>query len=81
MSEVDPDPYEPGQGRGESELGGHAAPDAGDPTHGGKDGEIGSAPSVASDEPDAAGSGYPLGGGSVSEEPDAVPVADPGPDA
>ena len=81
MTEVDPDPNQPAGGQGEPVLGGRAAPDAGDPTHGGKDGEIGSAPSVTSDEPDAAGPGYPAGGGDVREEPDAVPVADPGPDA
>jgi hypothetical protein len=64
VSEVDPDPYEPGQGQGESELGGHPAPDAGDPTDGGKHGEIGDAPSITSDEPDAGGSGYPVSPGS-----------------
>jgi hypothetical protein len=79
MSEVDPDLFEPGVCQGESELGGRPAPDAGDPTHGGKDGEIGNAPSVAADESDL--DGYPVGGGNVSEESDAVPVADPGPDA
>ena len=75
MSAVDPDPYEHAGG---SEIGGH---DAGDPTDGGKHGEIGSAPSVVADEPDPAGPGYPAGGGNVAEEPDAAPVADPGPDA
>ena len=77
MSEVDPDPFEPSQGA--PELGGQPMPDAGDPTHGGKDGELGAAPSVAADEPDV--DAYPVGGGNVSEESDAVPVADPGPDA
>jgi hypothetical protein len=81
MSEVDPDPYEPGEGLREVELGGSRVPEADDPTQGGKHGEIGAAPSIAADEPDAAGPGYPVGGGSVTEEPDAVPVADPGPDA
>jgi hypothetical protein len=69
MSEVDPDPYEQGDGRREAD----------DPTRGGKDGEIGAAPSVGADEPDLGA--YPVGGGNVSEESDAVPVADPGPDA
>ena len=77
MSEVDPDPY----AVGESELGGRPVPGAGDPTDGGKHGEIGDAPSITSDEPDAGGSGYPVGGGSVVEEQNAPPVADPGPDA
>jgi len=81
MSEVDPDPNEPGEGVGESELGGRAAPSTGDPTDGGKHGQIGEAPSIAADEPDAAGTGYPVGGGSAVEEEDAPPVADPGPGA
>jgi hypothetical protein len=77
MSEVDPDPYEAGQGQ--SELGGREVPGDGDPTDGGKHGEIGSVPSIAADEPDEAGPGYPVGGGSVEEERNAPPVADPGP--
>ncbi len=80
MSEVDPDPHQPGEGQGQSELGGHDAPGAGDPTRGGKDGQIGSAPSVASDEPDAAGPGYPVGGGDVGEEPDAAAGGRPRPE-
>jgi hypothetical protein len=79
VSEVDPDPNEPGL-QGGSELGGREVPASGDPTAGGKRGEIGESPSIAADEPDAAGSGYPVGGGSVTEEPDA-PAAAPGPDA
>jgi len=67
MSEVDPDPYEPGDGRREAD----------DPTQGGKQGEIGNAPSIVSDEPGI--ESYPVGGGDVSEESDAVP--DPGSDA
>jgi hypothetical protein len=78
VSEVDPDPYEPGEGQGRSELGGREAPMAGDPTDGGKHGEIGSVPSIEADEPDDAGPGYPVGGGSVEEESNAPPVADPG---
>jgi hypothetical protein len=81
VSEVDPDPYEPGEGQGESQLGGRPVPEAGDPTDGGKHGEIGDAPSITSDEPDAGGPGYPVGGGSVVEEQNAPPVGDPGPDA
>jgi hypothetical protein len=80
VSEVDPDPYEPDEGQGESALGGRPTPAAGDPTDGGKHGEIGDAPSVAADEPDD-GSSYPVGGGTVQEERNAPPVADPGPDA
>jgi hypothetical protein len=59
VSEVDPDPFEPGEGSGESQLGGRDVPASGDPTDGGKHGEIGAAPSVASDEPDD-GSTYPV---------------------
>ena len=76
MSEVDPDPHEDDETK--SELGGRTAPDAGDPTAGGKHGEIGTVPSIAADEPDEAGSGYAVGGGRVGEEQDAPPVADPG---
>ena len=80
MSENDPDPNLPDEGQGRSELGGRPEPDAGDPTRGGKRGEIGEAPSIASDEPED-GSTYPVGGGTVEEERNAPPVADPGPDA
>ena len=80
MTEVDPDPYEPGEGHGESVLGGHEAPGTGDPTDGGKHGELGDAPSITSDEPED-GSHYPVGGGTVAEEQNAPPVADPGPGA
>jgi hypothetical protein len=81
VSEVDPDPHRPGEGQGTSELGGREVPASGDPTDGGRRGEIGNAPSIAADEPDATASGYSVGGGSVQEETDAPPVADPGPDA
>jgi hypothetical protein len=65
MSEVDPDPHEPAGGQGESVLGGREMPDAGDPTGGGKHGQIGEAPSIAEDEPDDGGPGIPVGGGRV----------------
>jgi hypothetical protein len=78
VSEVDPDPYEPEQDQ--PVLGDHHVPASGDPTGGGKHGEIGAAPSISSDEPDD-GRGYPVGGGDVDEERDAPPVADPGPGA
>ena len=76
MSEVDPEPNDPE----EAQLGGHDVPGDGDPTRGGKDGEIGETPSVAADEPED-GTTFPVGGGNVTEERDAPPVADPGPDA
>ena len=79
MSENDPDPYDP-DAQSRSELAGVPEPDDGDPTQGGRRGRIGEAPSIAADEPDD-GSAYPVGGGNVSEETDAPPVADPGPDA
>jgi hypothetical protein len=79
MSEVDPDPNLPPEGQARPTLGGREEPGEGDPTEGGKRGQIGEAPSVAADEPrDGA---YPVGGGTVTEEPDTPPVADPGPDA
>ena len=65
MTEVDPDPNEAGEAQGRSSLGGRPVPAAGDPTDGGKHGEIGNAPSITSDEPDDGGSGYPVGGGAV----------------
>ena len=80
MTEVDPDPRDPADAHQESVLGdGELAAD-GDPTDGGKRGQTGNAPSVRADEP-ADGQGYPVGGGSVTEESDAPPVADPGPGA
>jgi len=78
VTENDPDPHEPDEGQGTSVLGGRAVPASGDPTDGGKHGEIGAAPSVTADEPDAAGDGYPAGGGAVREEQDAPPVDDQG---
>ena len=80
MTENDPDPHEPDEGQGTSVLGGRTVPDAGDPTDGGRHGEIGDAPSIRADEP-SDGQGFPVGGGSVAEETDAPPVADPGPGA
>ncbi|MGZ4508462.1 MAG: hypothetical protein ACXVX8_09780 [Blastococcus sp.] len=80
MSEVDPDPSDPADTQRNPVLGDREVPGDGDPTEGGKRGRIGSAPSVTSDEPDD-GTAYPAGGGSTAEESDAVPVADPGPDA
>ncbi len=80
MSQNDPDPHLPDEGQGHSELGGRPAPNAGDPTDGGRTGQIGAVPSIAEDEPTDGGPPLPPGGGRVSEEPNAVPVADPGPD-
>ena len=80
MSEVDPDPYEPGEGQGESSLGGAPVPDAGDPTDGGRRGEIGEAPGIAADEPDG-WSRLSRRRRIGTEERNAPPVADPGPDA
>jgi hypothetical protein len=79
VSENDPDPHLPDEGQGRSELGGRAAPDAGDPTDGGRTGQIGEAPSIAEDEPDDGGPPLPPGGGLVTEDTNAPPAADPGP--
>jgi hypothetical protein len=80
VSQDDPNPYEPLEGHGKSVLGDRAVPGDGDPTDGGKQGQVGDAPSIASDQP-GDGTSYPVGGGSVTEDEDAPPVADPGPDA
>ena len=75
---VDPDPYGDDEG---TTLGGRREPSDGDPTAGGKKGEIGEAPSIAADEPDD-GSSYPVGGGRVdTDQSQSPPVADPGPGA
>jgi hypothetical protein len=81
VTEVDPDPHEPDEGAEESVLGGREAPSSGDPTDGGKRGEVGDAPSITSDEPDETAGSYPVGGGSVEEEQNAPPATAPGPDA
>ncbi|TKJ32932.1 hypothetical protein [Blastococcus sp. CCUG 61487] len=78
MSENDPDPHRPDEGQGVSELGGREMPVAGDPTDGGRRGQVGDADSITTDEPDDGGPGYPVGGGRVGVEDDAPPVADPG---
>ncbi len=73
MSEVDPDPFDP-DAPSRSTLGGRYEPAEGDPTAGGKRGQIGETPGIAEDEP-SDGSSYPVGGGSVTEESDAPPAA------
>jgi hypothetical protein len=79
MSENDPDPHLPPGQEPPAQFGARTEPGDGDPTQGGKRGQIGESPSVAEDQPDD-GSAWPVGGGDVSEESDAAPVADPGPD-
>jgi hypothetical protein len=69
VSEVDPDPYDP-DAPSRSTLGGREEPADGDPTDGGKRGQIGEAPSIAADEP-SDGTTYPVAGGQVTEESDA----------
>ena len=76
---VDPDPTDPADSSPAAGFGGREEPATGDPTAGGKLGDIGTTDSIAEDEPDD-GSAYPVGGGRVAEESDASPVADPGPD-
>jgi hypothetical protein len=70
MTEVDPDPNAPGEGQERSVLGEHDVSGSGDPTDGGKHGQVGETASIRADEPDD-GTAYPVGGGSVAEEPDA----------
>jgi hypothetical protein len=79
VTEVDPDPYRPGEGQGRSVLGGRDVAGSGDPTDGGKRGEVGETETIRADEPDD-GTAYPVGGGSVAEEPDG-PAGPSGPDA
>ena len=69
MSEVDPDPYDP-DAASRSTFGGRNEPTGGDPTDGGKHGQIGETESIAADEP-SDGTTYPVGGGRVTEESDA----------
>jgi hypothetical protein len=64
---VDPDPSDPAGESAGATLGGRAEPADGDPTAGGKQGEIGTTDSIAADEPDD-GSSYPVGGGSVDAD-------------
>jgi hypothetical protein len=80
VSENDPDPNRSVEEQQRPTLGGREEPDAGDPTLGGRRGDIGEVPSIAADEPDDGGT-YPPGGGHVTEESNVPPVADPGPDA
>lgn len=75
---VDPDPYATGGIRGQAALGGRQEPSDGDPTAGGRRGQLGTTRSIAADEPDDGGAAIPVGGGSVTEEPDAPPGAEPG---
>jgi hypothetical protein len=75
---VDPDPTDPADQRPAAGFGGRDEPATGDPTAGGKLGDVGTTDSIAADEPDD-GSSYSVGGGRVEEEPNASPVADPGP--
>jgi hypothetical protein len=79
---VDPDPDDRVNTAEGTTLGGRQEPDpGGDPTLGGKRGQIGETDSIAADEPDDGGPPIPVGGGQVAEEPNAAPVAGPGPDA
>jgi hypothetical protein len=77
VTEVDPDPRDPADAQQESVLGDRELTADGDPTQGGKRGEVGDTSSVRSDEP-GDGQGYPVGGGSVTEESDAPPAAGSG---
>jgi hypothetical protein len=74
----DGNPLDAGDGQRVT-LGGREEPATGDPTAGGKRGDIGTTSSIAADEPDD-GSTYPVGGGRVEEESNAAPVADAGPE-
>ena len=71
----------PTRARATSVLGGHEVAGAGDPTDGGKHGEIGEAAEHRRRRARRRLDRIPVGGGDVAEEEDAPPVADPGPDA
>ena len=75
---VDPDPRDPADQQPAVGFGGRDEPATGDPTAGGKRGDIGTTESIAADEPDD-GSSYAVGGGRVEEESNDPPVAGPGP--
>ena len=75
---VDPDPFDPAGASAGTTLGGREEPGAGDPTAGGKRGDVGTTDSIAADQPDD-GSVYPVGGGRVAEESDAAPGPDGAP--
>jgi hypothetical protein len=64
---TDPNPDVPDQEQ-RATFGGREEPATGDPTAGGKHGEIGTSASIAEDEPDD-GSTYPVGGGDITPEP------------
>ena len=63
---TDPDPDVPDQEQRVT-LGGREEPATGDPTAGGKHGQIGTTESIAKDEPDD-GTTYEVGGGDIGYE-------------
>ena len=75
---VDPDPTDPADQQPAAGFGGRDEPATGDPTAGGKTGDIGTIDSIAADEPDD-GSHYAVGGGNTDPEPQQPPGADPHP--
>ena len=75
---VDPDPFDPAGEPAGTALGGRREPATGDPTAGGKRGDIGTTDRIAADEP-GDGAAYPVGGGRVQEQSNTPPVAEPGP--
>jgi hypothetical protein len=75
---VDPDPADPADQHPAVGFGGRDEPATGDPTAGGKRGDIGTTDRIAADEP-GDGAAYPVGGGRVQEQSNTPPVADPGP--
>ena len=75
---VDPDPADPAAQQPAAGFGGREEPATGDPTAGGKRGDVGTTDSIAADESDD-GTAYPVGGGRVEEESNTPPAAGPGP--
>lgn len=73
---VDPDPDDLAGERETAGFGGREEPATGDPTAGGRHGDVGTTDSIAEDEPDD-GTHYAPGGGNTDPEPQQPPHAGP----
>ena len=71
----------PARGRGSRRWAAPRCPTRATRPTGAGTGRSARAPGIAADEPDGGGPTVSVGGGSVTEERNAPPVADPGPDA
>lgn len=73
---VDPDPDDLAGQQPAAGFGGREEPATGDPTAGGKQGDVGTTDGIAEDEPDD-GTHYAVGGGNIDPEPQQPPHAGP----